>query len=151
MNNEKKPDLTIIKTDAITCAPIAGATFTVRKIDSSTLLTKTTDRNGEIFLAEMDPGVYEITEQSVPDAYLLDPRPQKITLTPDKLGVVQFQNYPKPTLTVKKIDSATGKPVEGARFHFIYGSNHTFTGEINDLGEFYTDANGIIKLEKLKD
>ncbi|MBR1565204.1 MAG: hypothetical protein IJ649_00435, partial [Oscillospiraceae bacterium] len=151
VNNEKKPDLKIIKTDAISGAPIAGATFTVRKIDSSTLLTETTDRNGEIFLGEMDPGVYEITEQSVPDAYLLDPRPQKITLTPDKLGVVQFQNYPKPSLTVKKIDSATGKPVEGARFHFIYGSNHTFTGEINDLGEFYTDANGIIKLEKLKD
>ena len=151
VNNEKKPDLKIIKTDAISGKPISGATFTVRKVDSSTLITETTDANGEIFLGEMDPGVYEITEQSVPDAYLLDPRPQKITLTPDKLGVVQFQNYPKPTLTVKKIDSATGKPVEGARFHFIYGSNHTFTGEINDLGEFYTDANGIIKLEKLKD
>ena len=151
VNNEKKPDLKIIKTDAITGRPIAGATFTVRKVDSSTLLTETTDANGEIFLKEMDTGVYEITEQSVPDAYLLDPRPQKITLFPNKLGVVQFQDYPKPTLTIRKIDSATGKSVEGARFHFIYASNHTFTGEVNDLGEYYTDANGIIKLEKLKD
>ena len=151
VNNQKKPDLKIVKTDAITGAPIAGATFTVRKIDSSTLLTETTDANGEILLTGMDVGVYEITEQSVPDGYLLDPRPQKITLTADKMGVAKFQNYPKPTLTVKKIDSATGRPVEGARFHIIYASNHTFTGEIRDLGEYYSDANGIIKLEKLID
>ena len=151
VNNEKKPDLKIIKTDAITGRPIAGATFTVRKVDSSTLLTETTDANGEIFLKEMDTGVYEITEQSVPDEYLLDPIPQKITLFPNKLGVVQFQDYKKPTLTIKKIDSATGKSVEGARFHIIYASNLTFTGEINDLGEHYTDENGVIYLDKLKD
>ncbi|MBQ9719475.1 MAG: Cys-Gln thioester bond-forming surface protein, partial [Oscillospiraceae bacterium] len=151
VNNEKKPDLKIIKTDAITGRPIAGATFTVRKVDSSTLLTETTDANGEIFLKEMDTGVYEITEQSVPDEYLLDPIPQKITLFPNKLGVVQFQDYKKPTLTIKKIDSATGKSVEGARFHIIYASNYTFSGEINDLGEHYTDENGVIYLDKLKD
>ena len=151
VTDEKKPDLKIIKTDAVTGKPIAGATFTIRKMDSSTLLTETTDAKGEIFLSEMDPGVYEVTEQSVPDAFLLDPRPQKITLFPNKLGVVQFQDYQKPTLTIKKIDSATGKPVEGARFHVIYASNHTFTGEVNDLGEYYSDANGLIKLDKLID
>ena len=151
VTDEKKPDLKIIKTDAVTGKPIAGATFTIRKMDSSTLLTETTDAKGEIFLSEMDPGVYEVTEQSVPDVFLLDPRPQKITLFPNKLGVIQFQDYQKPTLTIKKIDSATGKPVEGARFHVIYASNHTFTGEVNDLGEYYSDANGLIKLDKLID
>ena len=151
VNNEKKPDLKIVKRDAITGQPVAGATYTIRKIDSSTLITETTDRNGEILLTEMDPGVYEITEQSVPDGYLLDPIPQKITLVPDKLGVVQFQDFPKPSLLIKKIDSVTGKPVEGARFHVIYGSNHTFSGEVNDLGEHYTNADGEILLEKLRD
>ncbi len=151
VNNEKKPDLKIIKKDAVTGEAIAGATFTIRKVDSSTLLTETTDANGEIYLSEMDPGVYEITEQSVPDEYLLDPVPQKITMEPNKLGVVQFQDYRKPSLTVRKIDSATGKAVEGAKFHIVYASNHTFTGEVNDLGEHYTDANGIIRLDKLRD
>ncbi|MBR1566727.1 MAG: Cys-Gln thioester bond-forming surface protein, partial [Oscillospiraceae bacterium] len=151
VNNEKKPDLKIIKTDAISGRPVEGATFTIRKIDSSTLITETTDGNGEILLTEMDAGVYEITEQSVPDGYLLDPIPQKITLVPNKLGIVQFQDYPKPTLLIKKIDSVTGKPLEGARFHVTYGSNHTFTGEVNDLGEYYSDANGEILLEKLRD
>ncbi len=151
VNNEKKPDLKIIKKDAVTGEPIPGATFTIRKMDSATLTTETTDSNGEIFLSEMDPGVYEITEQSVPDNYLLDPIPQKITLEPNKLGVVQFQDYKKPTLTIKKTDSASGKPVEGARFHVIYASNHTFTGEVNDLGDYISDADGIIYLDKLRD
>ena len=151
VNNEKKPDLRIVKKDAVTGVAIAGATFTIRKIDSSTLTTETTDINGEIYLKEMEPGVYEITEQSVPDEYLLDPVPRQITLEPNKLGVVQFRDYEKPSLTVRKIDSATGKPVEGARFHIIYASNHTFSGEINDLGEHYTDADGVIHLERLRD
>ena len=151
VNNEKKPDLRIIKTDAITGRPIAGATFTVRKVDSSTLITETTDANGEILLREMDPGVYEVTEQSVPDEYLLDPIPQKITLFPNRLGIVQFQNYPRPGLTIRKIDSATGGPVEGALFRITYASNHTFTGELNLIGEYYTDADGFIKVDKLRD
>ncbi len=151
VNNEKKPDLKIIKKDAVTGEPIAGATFTIRKMDSATLTTETTDSGGEIYLKEMEPGVYEITEQSVPDDYLLDPVPQQITLEPNKLGVVQFQDYKKPTLTVRKIDSATGKPVEGARFHVIYASNHTFTGEVNDLGDYISAADGIIHLDKLRD
>ena len=151
VNNEKKPDLKIIKKDAVTGDPIPGATFTIRKTDSSTITTETTDANGEIFLAEMNPGVYEITEQSVPDEYLLDPIPQRITLEPNKLGIVQFQDYRKPSLTIRKIDSTTGKAVEGAKFHVLYASNHTFTGEVNDLGEHYTDADGIIRLEKLRD
>ena len=151
VNNEKKPDLKIIKKDAVTGEPIPGATFTIRKTDSSTITTETTDANGEIFLAEMNPGVYEIKEHSVPDDYLLDPIPQRITLEANKLGVVQFSDYQKPTLTVRKIDAATGKPVEGARFHIVYASNHTFSGEVNDLGEFFTDADGIIHLDKLRD
>ena len=151
VNNEKKPDLKIVKTDAVTGEPISGATFTVRKTDSSTITTETTNANGEIFLTEMTPGVYEIKEQSVPDNYLLDPIPQRITLEPNKLGVVQFQDYRKPTLTIRKIDSATGKAVEGAKFHVLYASNHTFTGEVNDLGEHYTNEDGIIRLDKLRD
>jgi len=151
VSNEKKPDLQIIKTDAITGKPVEGATFTIRMVDSSTIITETTDANGKILLREMDPGVYEITEQSVPDGYLLDPIPQQITLFPNRLGIVQFQDYPKPSLTIKKIDSATGEPVEGALFRITYASNHTFTGELNLIGEYYTDADGFIKVDKLRD
>lgn len=151
VNNEKKPNLKIVKTDAMTGAPISGVTFTVNKADSSTLTTVKTDANGEALLTALDPGVYVVRETSVPDGYLLDSEAQTITLVPNKTGTVRFRNYPKPTLTIDKVDSVTKDPIKGAKFHITYASNNSFTGELNDLGTYFTDENGQIKLTKLRD
>ena len=151
VNNEKKPNLKIVKTDAVTGAPLSGVTFTVNKADSSTLTTVKTDANGEALLTALDPGVYVVRETSVPDGYLLDSEPQAITLVPNKTGTVRFRNYPKPTLTIDKVDSITKDPIKGAKFHITYASNNSFTGELNDLGTYFTDEKGQIKLTKLRD
>lgn len=151
VNNEKKPNLKIVKTDAVTGAPLSGVTFTVNKADSSTLTTVKTDANGEALLTALDPGVYVVRETSVPDGYLLDGEPQTITLVPNKTGTVRFHNYPKPTLTIDKVDSITKDPIKGAKFHITYASNNSFTGELNDLGTYFTDEKGQIKLTKLRD
>ena len=151
VNNEKKPNLKIVKTDAVTGAPLSGVTFTVNKADSSTLTTVKTDANGEALLTALDPGVYVVRETSVPDGYLLDSEAQTITLVPNKTGTVRFRNYPKPTLTIDKVDSVTKDPIKGAKFHITYASNNSFTGELNDLGTYFTDENGQINITKLRD
>ena len=134
VSNDRMPNLEILKTDAITGRPVAGVTFTVKRVDSSTLTTVTSDENGRCYLEKLMPGVYEIWEQSVPDGYLLNEEHQLITLFPNRTGTVQFQNYPKPTLTVNKIDSITGDPIKGAKFSVTFKSDETSTGEIRDLG-----------------
>ena len=116
------------KTDAITGKPVADVTFTVKRVDSSTLTTVTSDGNGRCYLEKLMPGVYEIWEQSVPDGYLLNEAHQMITLFPNRTGTVQFQNYPKPTLTVNKIDSITGDPIKGAKFNVTFRSDKTSRG-----------------------
>lgn len=151
VNNDKKPDLQIIKTDAVSGKPVQGVTFTLKKSDGSTITTEATDAKGEVLIRELDPGVYEVWEQSVPDEYLIDENHQHITLFPNRTGTVRFQNYPKPSLTVNKVDSVTGDPIKGAKFHVYYASNNTFSGEINDLGTYYSDENGQFKLYKLTD
>ena len=115
----RMPNLEILKTDAITGKPVAGVTFTVKRVDSSTLTTVTSDENGRCYLEKLMPGVYEIWEQSVPDGYLLNEAHQMITLFPNRTGTVQFQNYPKPTLTVNKIDSITGDPIRPLPVRFV--------------------------------
>ncbi|MDR0863015.1 MAG: hypothetical protein LBN30_09635 [Oscillospiraceae bacterium] len=151
-DNRKKPDLLIVKTDAVTGEPVAGVTFDVRKTDTTEVKTVTSNAKGEALLTALDPGVWEIRERSVPDAYLIAREPvQSITLTPAMTGTVRFQNFKKPTLTINKVDSITGDPIKGAKFSVVYASNNTFSGEINDLGTFYTDAAGQIILPKLKD
>ena len=41
VSNDRMPNLEILKTDAITGQPVAGVTFTVKRVDSSTLTTVT--------------------------------------------------------------------------------------------------------------
>ena len=79
-------------------------------------------------------------------------RPRSLaTLYPNRDHTVYFENHQKPSLTVKKVDSVTGDPLQGAKFQVIYASNNTGSGEINDLGTFYTDENGQFQLTGLRD
>lgn len=149
--NEEKPSLKIVKTDALTDEPIAGVGFLVKHAEGSTENTVVTDENGEAYLEHLAPGIYEVTEKSVPDGYLLDTEPKLVTLEPNRTSTVRFKNYPKPSLTINKVDAITKDGIEGAKFHIIYASNNTFSGEINDMGEYQTDENGQIKLYRLKD
>ena len=151
VNNYRKPNLKIVKTDAVTGKPLPGVTFTINEADSSTLTTVITGADGTVTVNDLKPGVYQITEKKVPDGYLLDEKPQLITLVPNETGIVRFYNYPKPSLLIQKVDSVTGDPLKGAKFHITYASNNTSTGEINDLGDYFTDANGQIKLDKVQD
>ena len=142
VNNYRKPNLQIVKTDAVTGKPLPGTTFTINKVDSSTLTTVITGADGTATVSDLDPGVYQVTEKKVPDGYLLDETPQLITLVPNETGIVRFYNYPKPSLLIRKVDSVTGDPLQGAKFHITYASKNTSTGEINDLGDYFTDENG---------
>lgn len=238
VTNEAKPNLKIIKTDAITGEPVAGVTFTVRKADSATLSTVTTGADGTAALLKLDPGVYEIIEQSVPVGYLLDDTPQLITLVPGRIGIVQFQNYPRPALeilktdtaaqpipdavftvakkdgtligdfstgqdgkihvynldagyyiiteksvpapyildttpheilmvegkttgvtlenkrlpdlTVSKVDSITGDPLQGAKFTVWYAVNGSLSGDLREIGSYATDENGLFTLNAVE-
>ena len=151
IENQKRPNLTVYKHDADTGEPIANTVFEVRAADGHSVDQIKTDSEGKAELKNLLPGVYEITEKSVPSPYLLDAPSQLATLYPNRDHTVYFENHQKPALTVKKVDSVTGDPLQGAKFHVTYASNNTSSGEINDLGAFYTDENGQFQLTGLRD
>lgn len=151
VENQKRPNLTVYKHDADTGEPIANTVFEVRAADGHSVDQIKTDSEGKAELKNLLPGVYEIIEKSVPSPYLLDAPSQLATLYPNRDHTVYFENHQKPSLTVKKVDSVTGDPLQGAKFHVTYASNNTVSGEINDLGTYYTDENGQFQLTGLRD
>ena len=151
IENQKRPNLTVYKHDADTGEPIANTVFEVRAADGHSVDQIKTDSEGKAELKNLLPGVYEISEKSVPSPYLLDAPAQLATLYPNRDHTVYFENHQKPALTVKKVDSVTGDPLQGAKFHVTYASNNTGSGEINDLGTYYTGENGQFQLTGLRD
>ena len=151
IENQKRPNLTVYKHDTDTGEPIADTVFEVRAADGHSVDQIKTDSEGKAELKNLLPGVYEISEKSVPSPYLLDAPSQLATLYPNRDHTVYFENHQKPALTVKKVDSVTGDPLQGAKFHVTYASNNTSSGEINDLGTFYTDESGQFQLTGLRD
>ena len=151
IENQKRPNLIVYKHDADTGEPIADTVFKVRAADGHSVDQIKTDSEGKAELKNLLPGVYEISEKSVPSPYLLDAPAQLATLYPNRDHTVYFENHQKPTLTVKKVDSVTGDSLPGAKFQVTYASNNTGSGEINDLGTYYTGENGQFQLTGLRD
>ena len=147
----EKPGLEIIKKNIANGEPLEGVTYRIEQIDGSFSTTATTDSHGRIFLDSIPVGTYRVTEINVPSHVILCPIPQEVALKAGKTSTVTFFNALKPTLEIRKVDSVTGDPVKGAKFQIWYASNHTDTGELNDLGVHYTDESGKIILPEVQD
>ena len=146
----EKPGLEILKKNIANGEPIEGVTYRVEQIDGSFSTSATTDNHGRIFLESIPVGSYKVTEINVPSHVILCPIPQEVALKPGETSTVTFFNALKPSLEIRKVDSVTGDPIKGAKFQIWYASNHTDTGELNDLGTYFSDASGKIILPEIK-
>ena len=151
LENQKRPNLVVYKHDADTGEPVKDTVFLVKAADGHSVDEIKTDANGRATLSNLLPGVYEVSEKSVPAPWLMDAPSQLVTLYPNRDHTIYFENHKKPTLTVNKVDSITGSPIKGAKFEVWYGSNNTTTGELNSLGTFFSDENGQFFVDLLRD
>ncbi|WP_419028091.1 SpaA isopeptide-forming pilin-related protein, partial [Dysosmobacter sp.] len=147
----EKPGLEIIKKNIANGEPIEGVTYRIEQIDGSFSTSATTDNHGRIFLDSVPVGTFKVTEINVPDHVILCPIPQEVALKAGETSTVTFFNALKPSLEICKVDSITGDPIKGAKFQVWYASNHTDTGELNDLGIYYSNESGKIILPEVKD
>ena len=146
LTNDKRPNLYIHKTDAVTGEPIEHTVYLVKGADGHSIAEVETDENGVAVVENLLPGVVEVIEKSVPEPYLLAEDSQMVTLFPNRDRDVYFQNYKRPTIEIIKENSITYDRIENVPFQVWYASNNTATGEYNDLGVFYTDEEGRIVL-----
>ena len=138
-------------------ASIKGAKFNVtfRSDKTSTgeirdLGTYYSDENGQFFIDKLDDGWYTITELEPAAGYSIkDPTSQQVYVEAGRGKVVTFENTPLSAIIVKKVDSSTGDPLQGAwfRVRFLGGTSGT-GGTV--IAERQTSSNGTFILTGLK-
>lgn len=152
--NVPKTDFTLFKHDSNN-HPIAGVTFEISKKGGKSLGHFTTDGQGKLTVPNLEPGIYVAVETDCPDDYILDKTPHEFQVNAGVTNVgIDVVNLKKPEITVKKVDSIVGGGVEGAKFEIFYagtGGTGSPAGTYESLGTKYTDANGIIHLDHLKE
>lgn len=146
LENDRRPNLTVVKRDADSGAPISDTVFLVEAADGHSVDEIRTGPDGTASLENLLPGVYQISEKSVPSPYLMDAEPQFVTLYPNRDRTVYFENHKAPVIEVIKENEITHDPLENVPVQVWYASSDTDTGEYNDLGVFYTDSEGRIVL-----
>ena len=151
LQNNKRPNLTIHKFDADDpTVPVPDTTFLVKGADGHSVAEVKTGADGSATVPNLLPGVYEVIEKSVPAPYLPDAPSQLVTLFPNRDRHVYFENHRRPVIEIIKENEITHDPLENVPVRVWYASNNTSTGEYNDLGVFYTDAEGRITLQDPK-
>ena len=150
----KPGGLIIEKRDSVTKVPLAGATFKVTTSDgrfvaqdggaTSTNGLYTTDANGQIHIVDLDPDTYVVTEVTAPDGYLMDAPSQTVKIEKNDTQTLTFYDTPLGGLTIVKVDSESGKRLEGAKIEVA-----KLNGEI--VGTYVTDKLGVIQLPDLDD
>ena len=146
LKNDKRPNLIVYKNDADSGEEVPDTVFTVRAADGHFVDEIRTDRTGRAILKNLLPGVYEISEKSVPSPWLKDAPAQLVTLYPNRDHTVYFKNHKRPVIEIIKENAVTFERQANVPFQVWYASNNTSTGELNNLGTFYTDENGRIEL-----
>ncbi len=106
--------------------PVQGAQFKVED-DQGTLVGQlTTASDGRAVTDPLPLGTYRLTETYVPPSYVLDTDPREVTLSyrnqtmPVVQVTVSWTNQTvRGRIRLKKTDSATGLPLEGAVFELL--------------------------------
>ena len=147
--NSTLPGVRLLKLDQQTNKPIPGATFKIEEVDGGFTDQRQTDKDGVIFWENLRPGAYKVYEVTPAPNYVHDDTVHVVQLEPNHTTTIELTNIIKPTLKVLKVDSVTHSPIANVKFQIWRGSDDTITGELNDLGVYYTNASGEIVLEHI--
>ncbi len=141
--NQPRNPILVKKVDTKTGEPLAGAKFLIQQVNGAFVAELETGRNGYITVTDLDPGWYTVKETKAPLGYILDDTVKTVELKPDAPAVVEFENQPLNGLHIKKIDSKTQAPLEGAKFRVSEKGGRL-------IGEYTTDNQGEIVIDDLQ-
>ncbi len=132
--------------------PLAGVEFLVTDSTGAVVGPNngyyTTDKDGRISIPGLTPGTtITVKETRTLDGYILDSRPQSISIKEGEAQSLTFWNKKAGGLIINKVDALTKKPLAGVKFKITYadGSNvDMHGGRISSNGYYTTNTDGQI-------
>jgi len=144
--NQPKASLLITKCDVISDSPLENAYFEIiRKEDGTNVPIGEfiTDEEGKIFIDNLIPGRYLITETKAPKGYKGIEVTKEVIITEAENKMVKFTNDALSPIYILKKSEKDNKPVEGVKFRVT-----EMNGRL--IGEYTTDHNGFICIPELE-
>ena len=133
--NTPKPSLRLIKTSS-DGTRLGGVHFRIARIEDGThYLDRITDQDGEINIANLEPGVYSIKETATVADHILDLQEYHVELFPGQTSTITIENQKRPNLIVYKKDADTGDPIPNTVFTVRAADGHS-------VDEIKTDSEG---------
>ena len=157
----KANEVVLTKTDFTTGKPVSGATVEIYDKEGKLFYEDVTDENGKITVKELPAGAYTFRETISPNGYAVNANTFSFEMdTYGKVtGTTAFTNEPI-TLTVKKMDSFSGKPMADIPFTLKDSAGNTVKTRMTDQGyriaavdgeeTFQVDDNGYAEFRYLK-
>ena len=145
--------LTILKRDAITRKPLAGAQFQVQYSDGHVVGPNnglyTTGTDGTMTVSGLRPNAtIMVSEQKAPKGYILDQTPKNIVVRSGVANGLIFDDQPGTTLIIQKfIEGTENEPLSGVGFKVTDGAGAAVGP---DDGTYYTDKAGEIVLSGIE-
>jgi uncharacterized surface anchored protein len=139
--NKPMAGLQIKKIDADTRQPISGVSFEVSKMNGEKIGEFTTDHSGLIFVSNLEPGFYSVTETKAANGYLIDSEPKNVEITYGKAATLTFENSAMSGLLIVKTDAVTGEALSGVIFDVMTADGQRVAGSITDGNQPNTEAN----------
>ena len=138
-NSHSTGSVSILKTDSVTGAALAGAHFKLTDSSGAILKEGDTGSDGTLTFTGIPIGIYYLTETAAPNGYVLDSTPVTVEITTGGQTVSKtFVNTPAVgSIVITKTDSATGATLPGVHFKLADANGST-------IKEGDTDSNGTL-------
>ena len=145
-DNSPTTKLYIMKRDAQTGLPLAGAEFKVSYSNGEIITDRVvTDENGIAMITndKMGEGTYFVQEIKAPTGYILDDSVHTVFIHDGEVKTLTLFNEQPGGLTILKVDAETNRVLSGAEFKL-------FTLDYTLLGTDATGADGYIRIKNLE-
>ena len=136
-NSHSTGSVSILKTDSVTGAALAGAHFKLTDASRNLVKEGDTGSDGKLTFSGIPIGTYYLSETAAPNGYVLDSTPVTVEITTGGQTVSKtFVNAPAVgSIAVTKTDAASGAALAGVHFKLVDTNGST-------VKEGDTDSNG---------